>query len=259
MIYEAMIAVDLPEVLGPGRVTPLAEGLERMLFSGRFLRRDARVSCSAGWVLARCHRALRGQGFAVRALSDAEEVEVAVAPARWGEQPVWAEVLPAAWTTEPADFVLEAARRRVGLAAALRIRHAVRRPLGQPAVVASLRLAVAPDGEDPERLDATADRLAPAWLRRVLDAHGERASAALCDALAAELEGRAAWHGRAKVLVGPLDEHRERTRGLPASALALLERIDVSAGRWPAADGRGVEGRLDGGRFVPLTEVRDAI
>lgn len=259
MIYEALLAIDLPEELGPPLPTPWSEGLERLLLRGRFRRREARVEASGAWVLARCHAALHAQGFSVRAVADVDEVEVVVAPSSWDEAPVWAEVLPEAWTRDPADFVLDALRVRAGLAAAVRVRHAVRRPAGEPAVVAALRLAVCPDGDDELRLDATARAVSPGLLQSCLDGHGERLADALSSALGDALEGEGAWHGGAKVLVGPLRAHAERLRGLPAPARALLERLDPPLGRWPASDGRGVEGRVCDGVFEPLAEVQHAL
>lgn len=278
MIFDALLALDLPATLGPPLPTPALDGLERWLFTGRWLRRVSTCTLSAGAVLARSLTALRTLGPWTLTLQDDAAVTLALplASPDWGVAPAsWPERLPARWTTEPCDFQLQATRIAEHCATAITVRHQPRHADEAGALVAAVRVAWSvPQDPDPgsaeARLGATlGSEAALGRLRDGLARHGEQTLDALAAALAEAFPGAVpASHHDVRVLHGIADDPNafsDRLAGLGSDATGLLPgitaRVLLSGRPWSALDARGVPGRIDGGRFHPntLTQVTHAL
>ncbi len=278
MLFDALLALDLPATLGPPLPTPLLEGLEQWLFEGRWHRRRATCTLSAGVVLARCLGALREVGpFELALRSDAEElVELPLASPSWGEPPAsWPERLPPRWTTQPCDFALSASRVVDHASEAVHLRFQPRHVREAGGLVAAVRVAwsVPPREDQAATQRDLAHTLRGARELRDLEDRTERRGERLAEALARALEsrfgtGRASWQGRV-VLAHGLSEAPERfddlLAGLSDDARHLCAGVEglaaATRAEFAAVDERGIPGRLRGGTFTPntLQERTDAL
>jgi hypothetical protein len=270
MIYDGLISVSLPARLGPPVATGWLEGLERLLFEGRWGARRATCGLSSAAALAGVYAAVRGlDPVAVEVDSDADEaLSLSMTPATWGAAPPpWPELLPPAWTAGPCAFRLRARLARPQLTGAITLRFTPRHDPAVGALVGALRLAWAPaaDTETPDRpasLRASVDgaeRLGRLEAR--LSAWGEALGAQLEAGLLESLDGaRVRRDGRAVVLWGIGDapgRFAEVTAGLEGAAagLAASAASAARAGAWAAVGPDGGRGRVTGGAFESVAEV----
>lgn len=278
MIFDGLLAVDLPATPGPPLETSSLDGLNRWLFTGRWHQRTSTCALSSGAVLARVLATLREQGPWTFTLRDDAGVllDLPLASPDWGVAPAsWPERLPRAWTTQPCDFQLLANRVDGHTAEAITVRFQPRHEVETGALVAAVRLAwsVPLPEEAAHRQrdllvtlesDDALDALAQTLRRR-----GEARLHALADGLAARCGGPAhvlapqvhtlwglaeAPNAFADLLAGLGDDATQL-------AAELERRLSFSTRSWPALDARGVPGRLQRGVFHPntLREVSDAL
>ena len=269
MLYDALLALDLPSRLGPPLPTPFARGLENLIFEGHWDERRAECELSGAAALARCMEALRACGFHGLALRD--EAGELLAPEAWSAEPgAWLpEALPPAWTEQPCGFALHASRAGGGICAALSLRYTPRFEPVQGALSGALRALwdLAPLAGQEAAFRASLDRTLEdetelRELARRVEGRGDALCEALLAGLTAAFEGAtgARW-GRVIALHG-YREQPERfadlLAGIPEDRrlqLALLqERVARSPRRWPALDPGGVPGWLGRGSFVPSAE-----
>jgi len=278
VIFDGLLALDLPATPGPPLETPTLEGLERWLFTGRWHRRASTCAVSSGAVLARVLTTLRAQGTWHFRLQDDAGVllDLPLASPKWGQDPAsWPERLPPRWTDQPCDFQLLAHRVEGHAAEAISVRFQPRHDVEHGALVAAVRLAWSPP-QDPDPTQATRDLLvtlgndgALLALAGALGARGEGRLAALGQGLSARF-GAASWSGDGQVrtlhgLGGDANAFSDLLAGLGPDAAHLAAAIEArlahSARSWPALDVRGVPGRLQEGVFHPntLREVTHAL
>jgi len=276
LLYDALLALDLPSRSGPPLPTSLLDGVENLLFTGRYHHRRAHCGLSAAVVLARCLGLLRTRGArGLRVWDDADtliEQEVALLP---GQQPAprWPEALPDAWTEQPCELNLRASLRSPGIRAVILLRYTPRHPSEQPTMTGALRLlwdaAPRAGAEEEFAIDLAASLPGAADLRQLarrLDAQGERLAQDLLQRLRHAFPGSSgSFQGRVVTLHG-YGRHPERfadlLAGLPGPQREQLPRLEClvqqAGGRWPALDAQGVPGWLRGGSFQPSAEVQDA-
>ncbi len=273
MIYEALLVLDLPCSTTPPLPTPLMEGLENLLFTGRWARRRACCSMSPAVVLARCLRVLRERGYSgLRVQDDAGTVlnQAVIAELDDPGDPHWPEAIPQRWAEQPCELEIQGLVRAGGAVATLTLRHTPRHALEHSALSGTLR-ALWDVGPEPGReasfvqsfRAALADDSALAELTRRLRLRGETLSDEMVEGLAKAFAPATGNHwGRVLALHG-FSTQPERfaplLAGLPEDRrhqLALLEgRLAQSHARWPAVDPEGVSGQLRRGVFVPSAEV----
>jgi hypothetical protein len=278
MLYDGLICASLPSRLGAPTTTGALDGLERLLFQGRWRGRRAECTLSGAAALAGCYRAVRAlDPTQIRVLGDAEELlSLTATPAGWGEAPgPWAERLPPSWTRQPCEFTLQArlAPRaavwpRSRVIAALGLRYTPRHDPEAGALVGSLRALWVPAAEEDFERDLSAALAEPAALeilRRSLMAWGEALSEQLAEGLEAALEGaQVSRSGRAVALwgygeqPGRFDELLVGFEEGDRRALGPISARVGEGGDWPALGADGVEGRARRGRFEAAVEGRDA-
>jgi len=278
VIFDGLLAVDLPATPGPPLATSSLDGLNRWLFTGRWHRRASTCALSSGAVLARVLTTLREQGTWTLSVQDDAGVllDLPLASKDWGVAPAsWPERLPAAWTLQPCDFQLLAQRVDGHTAEAITVRFQPRHEAETGALVAAVRLAWSvplPEDEAQRNRDLlhTLDSDdALDHLARTLRLRGEARLRALADGLSARSGGPAHLlapqvHTLAGLAEAP-NAFSDLLAGLGDDAARLAaeveRRLSFSTRSWPALDARGVPGRLQRGVFHPntLREVSDAL
>jgi hypothetical protein len=278
VIFEGLLALDLPATLGPPLSTPTLEGLERWLFTGRWHRRASTCTLSSAVVLARVLAVLHEQGSWNLTLRDDAQVllDLPLASPSWGESPSsWPERLPPEWTRQPCDFQLSGTRTGGYSAQALTLRYQPRHEAESGALVAALRLAWSvPADEDSEQAERDRDitlrhegRLLE--LSGRIEAQGLAALTSLGDGLTARFpDSAASLHHSVRVMHGLAQQPNafsDLLEGLGSDALLLAKAVEIRARKsrrsWPARNARGVPGRLQAGRFHAntLQETPDAL
>jgi hypothetical protein len=271
MIHDTLLCLDLPAHLGPPLPTRPLEGLENLLFTGRWATRRATTSVSTAAMLARGLAALRELEFGeVHVTDDAGTVLDQAVASLPGDGTRWPEALPPTWTEQPCALTVRAARVGDGVRAVATLRLTPRYEPAQAPLAGSLRTLwdVGPGSGDEQTFGASfhaalRDERALRELCRRLTARGAVLAEGLLTALKEAfphsdgthwgrllvLHGYGAQPGRfADLLAGVPEERRHH--------LALLEaRLAESPSRWPALDAAGVPGWVHRGRFVPDAEV----
>ena len=273
MIYDALLAMDLPSELGPPLPTPPTKGIENLLFTGSWASRRGCCALSSAVVLARCCGvlgALGCTGLTVR--DDAGSVLAQAVPAAMGRELAdrWPEALPPSWQEQPCELEIMGSLRDRGIAAAITLRYTPRHDPEHGALTGSLRalwdLRHDPADEAAFQRSVEAALMGDGSLRelgRRLSSRGEHLAlqSVRCLGEAFDAAPGATW-GRVVVLQGYRDtpeRFADLLAGVPDEqrvVLALLEaRLASSQIRWPALDADGVQGHLRRGRFVPSAEV----
>lgn len=273
MIYDALLAMDLPSELGPPLPTAARAGLENLLFTGRWASRRSHCSLSSAVVLARCCRALGALGFAgLTVRDDAGSVLAQAVPAALGREleDRWPESLPPRWLEQPCELEMLGSLRDRGIAAAITLRYTPRHDPEHGALTGSLRalwdLRPTPGDEEAFRRSVQAALRGEASLRELasrLESRGEQLGLQTTRCLGEAFDGApgATW-GRVAVLHGYRDTPErfgDLLAGLPDEQRVILALLDArfaqSSTRWPAMDSSGVHGHLRQGQFVPSAEV----
>ena len=272
MVYDGLVSVSLPAKEGPPLRTTVLDGLERLLFLGRYHRRMAECRLSSARVLAGCYGAIRSLARAESSSNlefvidnDASELlSLTIPPDKYGEEPPpWPELLPAQWMEEPCDFRLRARWCSARVEAVVTLRFTPRFSLESGALNGALRLLweVDPEARSPEEYERDLRATLPneATLRsfsRALTQRGELMGRDLVLALEEELpDAVGGVSGRTWVLLGDIDRFADFLLGASAECTRPLPHLESlfrrSRGPWPAIDAAGVRGRLEVGRFVP--------
>lgn len=265
MLYDGLLAIDLPVEESATADAPFWEGLERLLFDGHWRRRPRKVVLSTGVVLARCYAALKPLSTGpIRLSDDAKDLfSIQIVPETYGEQPPpWPELLPPAWTREPAAFRMFVVMENLDFVATLNLRYTPEPWDHQPPLSGALRLAWRPKMQDNllQRLSATfLPGHALRELKEILQFEGA--------GLGAEILKRFGWEGDTRgdvrVLSEPEDpRYEEILRGFGEAEKAVFSMVTLKSrtgGYWPALSPDGVKGEIQRGQFVAGAQTEVAL
>lgn len=259
MLYEGLLSVRLPTRPGPTVSEPWMRSLETLWYTGTWRSGPAWCTHPTAWVLARLSavgRQLELPHFEVR---DDAEVQLSLTAPAPGAEPDAAE-LPARWTEEPCALQLRTSWTGQGITGLLSLRYTPRVTHLGGALVGAVRVAWLPDTCRTGALEqALASGATP--LREAVHGHGRHHTARIAAALEDSLQAPVHWQGSTRVVeVG--DGEVDWWPDLDAAARAGMEASWArcrSAGRWPARAADGALGRLEGGNFVTVAEVLDAV